>query len=93
MHAPTMSDRPRITDPFALLRRLPIKPMGERVEPDRLVTEGLDDGRPRTAPWLTTDLYCPHCGKQPVHIEAGDGDDYVGATHWCCSCQTQFFLP
>lgn len=88
------SNRPPISNIFSLLRRLPIRPLRERVEPDRVVKEGLDDGRPREGYlWLTTDLFCPHCGKQPVHIEAGEGDIYVGATHWCCSCKTQFFLP
>ena len=88
-----MSDRPRFPDPFALLRRLPTRPIGETVEPDRLVKTGLDDARPGNITWLTTDLFCPHCGQQPVHIEAGEGDYYVGATHWCTSCQTQFHLP
>jgi hypothetical protein len=86
-------DRPPI-NPFAILRRLPIRPLQGAVEPERIVVDVPDDGRPETyGQWLLTDLFCPHCGKQPVHIESGEGDEDVGATHWCPSCQTQFFLP
>jgi hypothetical protein len=82
-------------DPFAVLRRIPI---AKREEPRvSQVAPVPDDGRPKGHNydwcWLTTDYFCPHCGQQPVHVEAGEGDYYVGATHWCCSCKTTFHLP
>jgi hypothetical protein len=88
------NDRPPIVDVFSLLRRLPCTPLQGEIEPDLIVVDVPDDGRPRIfGQWLLTELFCPHCGKQPVHVESGEGDEDVGATYWCPSCQTRFYLP
>lgn len=40
-----------------------------------------------------TNLYCPECGKQTVYVENSEGDYYVGPTHLCVSCDSNFTLP
>lgn len=91
-----MSNEPRrhIPNPLTLLRRIPVTPLEGTVQPERIVPEVPDDGRPDHIPnWIITDLFCPYCGQQPIHEEHGYGDEYCGTVHWCCSCRTRFYLP
>jgi transcription elongation factor Elf1 len=41
----------------------------------------------------STDYYCPHCGKRWVTVEKGEGDYYVGPTHFCEFCGSRFAMP
>lgn len=45
------------------------------------------------AEFESTEYFCPSCGKQTVWVETGDGDFYVGPTHLCTSCSSEFELP
>jgi predicted SprT family Zn-dependent metalloprotease len=42
--------------------------------------------------WDKTEYYCYLCGKQPVYVEFGEGDYYVGPQYWCRSCDQKFTM-
>lgn len=42
--------------------------------------------------WKPSECYCVHCGKQPVIVETGDGDYYLGPTYRCLTCMGEFCL-
>jgi hypothetical protein len=42
--------------------------------------------------WEATELFCVNCGKQPVKVEPGSGDYYVGPEYMCLSCEESFCL-
>jgi transposase-like protein len=42
---------------------------------------------------ISTDYYCPNCGKQNVFVEEGEGDYYTGPTHYCNTCDYSFSIP
>ena len=87
-------ERPIIQDPLAAVQQVATATLPAPGEEWIKVENTPDDGRPKLfGYWLCTDYFCPHCGKQPVHIESGGGDVYTGPIHWCCSCITRFYLP
>lgn len=43
--------------------------------------------------WDKSEYFCPHCGKNEVWEQQGDGDYYQGVTYLCISCGGIFHLP
>lgn len=43
--------------------------------------------------WTKDSAFCPHCGKQEVWTEVGDGDYYAGPNFACVACGAIFNLP
>lgn len=62
--------------------------MSDRVELD--VRYALGHSYPET--WCKGALFCPHCGKQEVWEEQGEGDYYVGASFLCIACRYNFTI-
>lgn len=42
---------------------------------------------------LAEGTFCVYCGKQPVFVEGGEGDYYVGPVFFCVSCLGEFTNP
>lgn len=42
--------------------------------------------------YLKGSVFCPHCGKQDVWEEQGDGDYYCGPDYICASCGDCFTM-
>lgn len=42
--------------------------------------------------WACSECYCVHCGQQPVIVESGCGDYYLGPTYHCLTCHGEFCL-
>lgn len=43
-----------------------------------------------TESWDKTELFCPACGKQDVHVDTGAADYYAGEYHLCAACGAGF---
>jgi len=40
-----------------------------------------------------TNYFCPHCGKQSIVEEMGEGDYYDGPLYACAECMGSFCHP
>lgn len=40
-----------------------------------------------------TELHCPNCGEQNVHVQDAEGDYYHGPNYYCTKCRFMFKLP
>ncbi len=43
--------------------------------------------------WVTTDYFCPNCGKKSVWVEDDPGDYHQGPSYLCTACAHDFTMP
>ena len=42
--------------------------------------------------YVLTEYFCYLCGKQPLYVEQGEGDYYLGPDYKCVSCNSNFTM-